>query len=71
MSTSEPQFFSQISQPANIAQKRFCIQNLQMYLSFQEKKRFVNLLHGLKVTAIFVILENSGVLFKHPVVIEI
>ena len=38
-SNSEPYFVFQISQPPNIAEKCFCIQNLQMDLSFQEKKK--------------------------------
>ena len=37
-----------------------------MDLSFQEKKRFVNMLNGLQVTIIFVILENSGVFIETP-----
>ena len=38
LSISEPHFVLQISQPTNIAQKRLCIQNLYMDLSFQKKK---------------------------------
>ena len=38
LSTSEPPFVFQISQSSNIGQKWFCIQNLQMDFSFQEKK---------------------------------
>ena len=67
LSPSEPHFAFQISHPLNIAQKWFCIQTLQMVLSFQEKNQVVNLLHGLQVTAILVILENSGIFLKHPV----
>ena len=61
--TSELHFVFQISQPPNIAQKWFCIQILRMDLSSQGNKQFVNLLHGLKVTTILVIKENSGVYF--------
>ena len=66
LSPSEPHFIFQISQPPNIGQKWFCIQNLQMDLSFQEKKRLMNPLHSLQVTAILVIQENSGV-FRYQV----
>ena len=38
LSTSEPYFVFQISQPQNLAQIWFCIQNLQMDISFKEKK---------------------------------
>ena len=38
LSTSEPHFVFQISLLPNIAQKWFCMQNLHMDLSFQEKK---------------------------------
>ena len=41
-----------------------------MDLSFQEKKRLVNPLHGLQFTAFLVIHENSGVFLKHPVPIR-
>ena len=37
-SISEPHFVLQISQPPIIAQKWFCIQNLHMDISFQQKK---------------------------------
>ena len=67
LSTSEPYFVFQISQPPNLAQIWFCIQNLHMDLSFKGKKQIVNPLHGLQVTAILMIQENSGVFFKHPV----
>ena len=67
LSPSEPHFIFQISQPPNIGQKWFCIQNLQMDLSFQEEKRLMNPLHSLQVTAILVIQENSGVFLKHTV----
>ena len=64
MYTSEPYIVFQISQPTNIAQKWFCIRNLQMDLSFQEKKKqFANLLHSLQVTSILVIQENLGGFF--------
>ena len=67
LSTSEPNFGFQISQPPNIGQKWVCIQNLQMDLSFQEKKRCATSIHGLQVTAILVIQENSDVfLFACP-----
>ena len=59
LSTSEPPFVFQISQSSNIGQKWFCIQNLQMDFSFQEKKRFVNPLNASQVKAILVIQENS------------
>ena len=50
LSTSEPYFVFQISQPPNLAQIWFCIQNLQMDISFKEKKKqFVNMLDGLQV----------------------
>ena len=42
-----------------------------MDLSFQEKKQFVNPLHGSKVTTILLIHENSDVFFKHPVVTKL
>ena len=46
----------------------FCIHNLQMDFSFQEKKKwFVNPVNVSQVTAILVIQENSCVFFKHPV----
>ena len=38
LSTSEPHFVFQISLLSNIAQKWFCMQNLRMDISFQEKK---------------------------------
>ena len=38
LSVSENYFVSQISQPPKVAEKWFCIQNLRMDLSFQEKK---------------------------------
>ena len=38
LSSSESHFVFQISQPPNIGQKLFCIQNLQMDISFQEEK---------------------------------
>ena len=37
-----------------------------MDLSFQEKKRLKNPLHGLQVTAILVVWENSGVFIETP-----
>ena len=37
-----------------------------MGLSLHEKKKRINLLHGLQLTTIFVSLENSGVLFEAP-----
>ena len=40
--TSEPHFVFQISFLPNIAQKWFCMQNLRMDLSFQEKKTVCN-----------------------------
>ena len=46
VSVSESDFGLQISQPPNITQKWFCIQNLHMDLSFQKKKRFRNLFLG-------------------------
>ena len=46
LSISKPYFVLQISQPANIEHKWFCIQNLHMDLSFQRKKRFRNLFIG-------------------------
>ena len=45
LSVSEPYFVSQLSQPPNITQKWFSIQNLHMNLCFQ-KKRFRNLSLG-------------------------
>ena len=39
-----------------------------MDLSFQEKIKFVNSLHGSQVKTILVIKENSRVFFKHSVV---
>ena len=59
-------FVLQISQLSKIVQNLFCIYPLRMDLSFQEKKRFVNMLNGLQVTTIFVILENSGVFIETP-----
>ena len=42
-SISEPHFVLQISQPPNIAQKRFCTQNLHIWVSFfRRKKRLRN-----------------------------
>ena len=41
LSTSEPPFVFQISQPTNIAQKWFCMENLRMDLSKQEGEKFV------------------------------
>ena len=38
LSTPEPRFVLQISQPPKIAQHWFCIQNLLMDLSLQKKK---------------------------------
>ena len=38
LSISEPHFVLQISQPPNIAQKWFCIQNLHMDISLQKKQ---------------------------------
>ena len=38
LSVSEPNFVLQISQPPDIAEILFCIQNLHMNLSFQKKK---------------------------------
>jgi len=38
LSALEPHFVFQISQPPNIGQKWFCILDLRMDLSFQEKK---------------------------------
>ena len=62
LSSSEPYSAFQISQTPNIAQKLFCIQNLQMDLSFHEKRKTVrNFAHGLQVTKIFMIRENSGI----------
>ena len=37
LSILEPHFVMQISEPPNIAEKRICIQNLDMGLSFQKK----------------------------------
>ena len=34
---------------------------------FSEEKKFVILLHGLEVTAIFVLQENSWAFLKYPV----
>ena len=42
----ESYFVLQISQPPKVAQKWFCIQNLHMGLSFQEKERFENPMLG-------------------------
>ena len=59
-------FVLQISQLSKIVQNWFCIYHLRMDLSFQEKKKFVNILNDLQVTSIFVILENSGVFIETP-----
>ena len=63
LSTSEPHFVFEMSQALKIEQGWFCIQNSQLNLNFQERK---NLLHGLQVTAILVIQENSGGFLKTP-----
>ena len=65
MSISQPYFVFQISQPL-IWHKNGSVY-LQMDLSFQGEKQFVILSHGLQVTTIFVIWENSGVFFKRLV----
>ena len=67
LSALEPHFVFQISQPPNIVQKWICILNLQMDLSFQEKKTACKSITWLQLTAILVIQENSDIFFKHPV----
>ena len=47
LSFPEPGFVSQISQSPKIAQNWFCIQNLHMNLSFQEKKTICKSVHWL------------------------
>ena len=64
--SQKSQFVLRISQLSKIVQNWFCIYHLCLDLSFQEKKRFVNMLNGLQVTIIFVILENSGVFIETP-----
>ena len=67
LSTFEPNFVFQISQPPNIGQKWFCIPNLQMDRSFQKKKTVC------KSTTWFTSCSNSRHtgefrhFFKHPV----
>ena len=50
----------------NLTQKKFCIPDFQMDLSFQRKKQFAKPLHDLQVTTNLVIEENSGVFFETP-----
>ena len=67
LSTSEPHFVFQISQPPNIGQKWFCISDLQINLSFWEKKTIC------KSVTLFTSYSNSCDtgefmrFFKHPV----
>ena len=64
LSFPELRFVLWISQPLNIAQSWFCIQNLHMDLSFQKKKRFRNLFIG------FGDIKETNILtffLKHPV----
>jgi len=45
LSVSETSFVLQISQPPKFAETRFCIQNLRVDLSFQEKKTIYKSVH--------------------------
>ena len=68
MSISDPHFVCQISQPPNIGQKWFCILNLHMDLSFQEKKTACKSVTWFSIYGNY---RNTGefrrFFFKHPV----
>ena len=63
LSTSELHCFLQISQPPNIVQKRSCIQNSQMDLSFQKNKTVV----CISVTQFTSYNNSCDTVFKRPV----
>ena len=58
VSVSESHFGLQISQPPNITQKWFCIQNLHMDLSFQKKK------NGVEIRSLVLEISNKQT-FEH------
>ena len=66
LSTFEPHFVFQISLLPNIAQKWFCMQNLRMDLSFQEKNAVCKSVTWFASYNNYWMKENSGVFFETP-----